>query len=276
MKKLLIQSGVLLLLLALMSTGHAQNERYIPVFCNQGHSLQDAIDRATEGALIDVFGTCNEAVVVQTGGLRIFGGAATLNPPAGSTGISVEFADNVRIHNFEIIGGGIGIQILRGSSVLVINNTIRESTDVGLQIASGSYGEINGNFFHSTSGNFAQIQVTGSSSARLNNNIITSSSGTGGGIEAAWASSVTARFNDISGTARGIRVRQNAHLFLGSSNTVPTIFCGFSGSLRVDTAQTITGGAGAVNLDPHCDLTVATGVIFPPAPPGPPPPVPPP
>jgi hypothetical protein len=262
MKKLQFKSGVLLLLLALMSTGHAQDKRYIPVFCNQGHSLQDAIDRATEGALIDVFGTCNESVVIQTDGLRIFGDHATLNPPAGSTAILVKFADNVSIHNFEIIGGAIGIQILQGSSTRVINNTIRESTDVGLQIANGSYGEIGFNLFHSTSGNFTQIQVLGSSSAELDDNIITASSG--GAIDAAWASSVTVRFNNISGTASGLRVGQNAHMFLGSSNIVNTISCGFSGSLRVDAVQTITGGAGAVTLDPGCDLDNLSGSPFPP------------
>ena len=43
MKKLIFQSGVLLLLLALMSTGHAKPDRRIPVFCGQGQSIQDAL-----------------------------------------------------------------------------------------------------------------------------------------------------------------------------------------------------------------------------------------
>ena len=75
MKKILLQSSVFLLLLGLMSTSHSQgNEnRYIPVFCNQGHSIQDAVDKATEGATIEVFGTCHEAVLVDKDRLKFFG-----------------------------------------------------------------------------------------------------------------------------------------------------------------------------------------------------------
>ena len=111
MKKLLFQSGVLLLLLALMSTGHAQPPeapRYIPVFCNRGHSIQDAVDKATEGARLDVYGTCREAVVIQTDRLRIgafFGQTTTIIPPAGSVAFSVQFADGVVIRSFNIWGG---------------------------------------------------------------------------------------------------------------------------------------------------------------------------
>ena len=53
-------------------------------------------------------------------------------------------------------------------------------------------------------------------------------------------------------------------MFLNTGNTVNTIVCGFSGGLRVDEEQIITGGAGAVSLDAGCDLTNNSGAAFPP------------
>jgi len=104
--------------------------------------------------------------------------------------------------------------------------------------------------------------VEGSSAANVFDNIITASSGTG--IDAVSASSVIAGGNTVSGTVfNGISVAQNAHMFLNSPNTVnnpDAIGCGFSGGLRVDTVQNITG---TVFLDPGCDLTNFNAVPFP-------------
>ena len=165
------------------------------------------------------------------------------------------------------MGGGAGVGISRGSSARVINNVILDSTIVGIFINTSSYGEIRGNTMDSSSGNFSQIFTTGSSSADVFNNTITASSG--GGIDAVFASSVEAGDNNVSGTVSGgITVAQNAHMFLRSENTVnnpdgQAIFCGFTGSLRVDQIQMIT--AGTVFVDPGCEIdNVAGDPSFPP------------
>jgi parallel beta-helix repeat protein len=236
------------------------------VDCEADDTIQAAVDNADDGGLVEVSGTCAESVVVRKDDIRIVGvNGATVEPPADSIGFLV-LADRVQIEDFTIIGGTAGVNIQQGSSATVLDNTILDSTSVGIFIDSASHGNIQGNTLNSTSGNFSQIFVTGSSSAIISGNIITASSGNG--IGAVFASSATVSGNNVSGTAfDGIGVGQNAHIFFNSpnANTVSNpggtaIFCDFSGSLRVDIEQNLTG---AVNLDASCDLTNFFGVPFP-------------
>ena len=197
MKKLLFQSGVLLLLLALMSTGHAQKvgeevfevNRFNFVYCDQGQSIQHAVDRATSGTtagstvVMLVFGTCEESVLIRRGNMNIlgrdaegtvFGDEATIISPdgEGTPAFRVENAENVFIAHFnisgetagveiahgssawiqdnQISGGATGVHIGQGSSARVIDNEINESTDLGILINGASYGEISGNVLNST------------------------------------------------------------------------------------------------------------------------------
>ena len=160
------------------------------------------------------------------------------------------------------MGGASGVRISNGSSAIVVDNQILNSTSVGIGISGGSYAFIDDNDLDSTMSNFSQIFVDFSASADIINNTITASSGTG--ISSVFASSVRVGGNNVSGTAnRGIEVIQNAHMWFDSANTVnnpggQAIFCGFSGGLRVDAAQNTMG---TVILDPGCDLTDPGGVL---------------
>jgi len=283
MNKLIFQSGVLVLLLALMSAGHAQNERYIPVFCNQGHSIQDALDRATEGATVDVWGTCNEAVVIRTDRLRISaisGQTTNINPPAGSVAFTVR-ADNVEISNLNITGGTSAVLITQGSSATITNNQILNYTGDGIFIAGSSDGSIQDNFLSSTNANNSAIFVVGTASALIEGNTIGASSASG--IFIAATSSALVGCNNISVSHpffAGIHVSFTSQASLGAcpntiSNSAPVgraIFCSKSSSIFAEAAQIIT--AGAIDLDPNCEVGVIPGVTFPPT--VPPPPVPPP
>ena len=274
MKKLLFQSSVLLLLLALMSTGHAQNERYIPVFCDQGHSLQDALDRATEGALVDVWGTCNEAVVIETDGIRISaisGQTTNINPPAGSVAFTVH-ADNVEISNLNITGGTSAVLITKGSSATITNNQIRDYTGDGIFIQESSSGSIHDNFLSSNIVNRSAIFVVGTAGARIDDNTIGASSASG--ILIAATSTALVGCNDISvfhPFFAGIHVTQTAQLSLGAcaniiSNSDPlgrAIFCSQNSSIFVEVDQTTTD---AIDLHPNCEVGAIPGVTFPPLP----------
>jgi len=248
---------------ALMERLDALEVQDISVDCDNGESIQDAVDKARETANINVSGTCFEGVVIQGDHLHILGNkVATIMPPAGSTAFNVVSTDNVRIEGFTILGGAGGFHIQR-SSASIFDNQILNSTSVGINIRANSFAFVRDNLLDSTSGNFSQIFVAGSSDAFVRDNIITASSGDG--INAGSASSVSAAGNIVSGTAGfGIAVEQNAHMTLFTENTVNTIFCGFSGSLEVDEVQMITGGAGAVSLDAGCDLANFSGAAFPP------------
>ncbi len=274
MKKLLFQSGVLLLLLALMSTGHTQNTRYIPVFCDQGHSLQDKVDKATEGATLDVYGTCNEAVVIRTDRISIgafFGQATFINPPAESVAFTI-LADDVEISNLNITGGTSAVLITQGSSATITNNQILNYTRDGISIVGSSDGSIQDNFLSSTNANNSAIFLAGSS-ALIEDNTIGASSASG--ILIAATSSALVGCNNISVSHpffAGIHVSLTSEASLGAcpntiSNSDPVgraIFCSKSSSIFAEAAQIIT--AGAIDLDPNCEVLAIPGVTFPPLP----------
>ena len=249
---------------ALMERLDALEVQDISVDCDNGESIQDAVDKARETANINVSGTCFERVSIQRDHIHILGNiVAIIMPPAGMFAFNVLATDNIRIQGFTILGGAGGFNIARGSSAFIFDNEILDSTSEGIRLVGNSSAQVQRNSLHSTSGNSSQIFVTGSSEAFVGDNTITASSGSG--IEASNASSVTAGGNSVSGTAGfGIAVQQNAHMGLFTENTVNTIFCGFSGSLEVDEVQFITGGAGAVSLDAGCDLANFSGAAFPP------------
>jgi hypothetical protein len=184
-------------------------------------------------------------------------------------GIDILRGASALVEDNLISGAAAGVQIAQGSSARVFNNEILDSTSVGIFVNGGSYGEVRDNVLASSSiGNFSQIFVTGSSAADVFDNTITASGGTG--VDAGFASSIEAGGNNVSGTAyAGIRVAQNAHMFLRSANTVDnpalggqSIFCGSTGSLRLDAIQTII--SGSIILDSGCEITNYSGAPFPP------------
>ena len=266
MKKLLFQSGVLLLLLAVMSTGHS-HPKQTRVKCDKGHSIQRAVDKIKKGASIVVHGTCNEAVVINKDDVQIFAiNDATIIPPADSNAFLLLDANNVLIAGFNILGGTIGVHIANGSSATVVNNHILDSTVVGIGIRGASYANVANNNLSSTSGNFSQIFVTGSSSADIFDNTITASSGGGIGTDGASHADVTC--NNVSNTAgAGIQIQSNSNMLFRAScpnivnNPAGEAFrCTKSGSVGVQVAQDFTG---AVILDPDCEVSLSPGVIFP-------------
>lgn len=280
MNKFLIQSGVLLLLLVLMSASHAQQERYIPVFCDQGHSLQAALDKATEGAAVDVWGTCNEAVVIETDGIRIsaFSGQITnINPPAGSVAFTVR-ADNVEISHLNIAGGTSAVLITHGSSATITNNQILNYTGDGISIRGSSDGSIQHNYLSSTNATRSAIFLAGSS-AQIENNIISASNG--GGILIVATSTALVDCNNISVSHRfraGIRVSLTSQVALGAcANTISNshsagsaIFCSKSSSIFAGAAPITADGmpitADAIDLHPDCEVSAIASVTFPPLP----------
>ncbi len=270
MKKLVFQSSVLLLLLALMSTGHADPQQ-TQVKCDQGDSIQDAVNSVDEdGAVIRVFGTCNEQVVIRKDRLRISGvNNPTILPSPGGTAFTV-LADHVEISGFNIIGGESAFVIEKGSSATITNNRMLDYTGDGIFIAGSSSGSIQDNFLSSTIANRSAIFVVGTASALIDDNTIGASSASGILISA--ASSALVGCNNISVSDPlfgGIFVGQLAHLSLGAcantiSNSDPggsAIFCSKSSSIFAEAAQIIT--AGAIVLHPDCDVFAIPGVTFP-------------
>ena len=100
------------------------------VKCDQGKSLQTAIDNASEGDEIDVTGTCNEFIVfdITQHFLTLLGapGAAIVSSDPGRPTIDVNQARRITISGFSISGGARGVMIRNGQAVLA-NNSISGS-----------------------------------------------------------------------------------------------------------------------------------------------------
>jgi len=272
MKKYLLQSSVLLLLLGLMSTSHAQGPEnmHIPVFCDQGHSIQDAVDKAKEGATIDVWGTCYEAVLVDKDRLRFLGleGNATIMPPCCTPAFQI-ISDGVSIEGFNITGAVTGIAITHGSQASIIYNVISDSGDSGIRVHSSSQAILVQNQI-TNSGNYG-IRVSGSSQATLSGNTVTASNLAGVGVSA--GSSARLAHNVITGnTNHGISVQTNGTVDLRNTNKISGnggfgVSCEETAVLIVNKAQDFSGnGAGDVDVvpgPPSCFVKNQSGQPFP-------------
>jgi parallel beta-helix repeat protein len=273
MKKILLQSSVFLLLLGLMSTSHSQgNEnRYIPVFCGQGHSIQDAVDRATEGATINVWGTCHEAVLVDKDRLRFFGleGLATIIPPCCTPAFQI-IADSVSIEGFNITGAVTGIAITHGSHASIVDNVISDSGGTGIRVVDNSQAILVRNQVVN-SGN-SGIWISGSSQAMLSGNTTTGNTRFGVGV--AEGSSARFAHNIITeNTIHGISVQTNGTVDLRNTNIISRngefgVSCEETAVLIVNRAQDFSDGNGAGNVDvvpgpPSCFVKNLSGLPFP-------------
>ena len=142
MKHLFYQSGVFLLLLALMSTGHA-GPKQARVKCDQGQSIQDAVDRANGPSTIFIDGVCVEDVTITKDDITLSGNiSGSESGPGGSGTISgtvdIKGADRIVIEFLTITGSGEGANVTNGSSALLESNFINNNVQCGVQVTNES------------------------------------------------------------------------------------------------------------------------------------------
>src|SRR5687767_671788 len=99
--------------------------------------------------VVNVTGPCVESVnIAQRDRLTIqspAGSPATISPPApGPTVINVNGSHNITLRNLVLSGGGTGLLISRGSTVLVQGVHIKENIGVGLRVDLGSVANLGG------------------------------------------------------------------------------------------------------------------------------------
>ncbi len=289
----IVVTAAIAVLTTVMATGaNADFKIMRDVNCDRGMDVQRVLDRNVMSFPMEIrlAGTCDGFTIERdnvsitardddacpgatvSGRIEVFNSQrvelSCLAVTSSENGIDIVHGSRASITENLITGASAGVYIDHGSSAQVFDNEITGSTSVGIFVNGSSYGEIRDNTLASSfTDNFSQIFVTGSSAADVSNNIITASGGSG--VASGFASNITAGGNNISGTASaGIMVEQNAHLFLSAENTVgnsaleQAIYCGATGSLRVDASQTIT--TGFVVLMPGCEITNYSGVPFPP------------
>ncbi len=138
------------------------------VDCQKGETIQNKIDEAKAGDVIEVTGNCNENLVLRKESHNITldgGGTATIRGADPSQDTIRVRGKQITIRGFTITGGvngiivsqggralidsnviegarGSGIRILRNSSVRIFNNTIRNNQRNGIDILNNSAARI--------------------------------------------------------------------------------------------------------------------------------------
>ena len=138
------------------------------VDCQKGETIQNKIDGAKAGDVIEVTGTCNENLVLRKGSHNITldgKGTATIRgaDPRQAT-ISVQGKQNT-IRGFTITGGNDGISVKRGGRALIDSNVIEGAKGHGIRILRNSSARIFNNTIRNNQGN--GISILDNSAARI-------------------------------------------------------------------------------------------------------------
>jgi len=214
-------------------------------------SLQQALEAASSGDAVTVTGTCNENVLVRNDKARVFldgGGAGAIHGsdptrPAidvrgkavsiqgftitgGASGIEVQRGASAVINNNTIDGtGGSGVVVSQQAFAILTNNTIQSNAKDGVYVGEGSAARIGFNSGTETTASSNMIQlnggsgitVAGSSSARVVGNMIHDNDVDGVNVDSASQADIAS--NAIDGNhADGVSVRQNSVVILGENS----------------------------------------------------------
>ncbi|MDX1482886.1 MAG: right-handed parallel beta-helix repeat-containing protein [Alphaproteobacteria bacterium] len=249
------------------------------VDCSAAETIQAALDAAVPGDTIEVSGTCNEAVTINTAKIKLVGvSSAKVIAPAGSgaairvramnaevsgfmaitgvtRGIQVERSGFALIRNNTIVGSGSqGIFIRESSSARIDNNTVDGSGSHGIHITDSSFAQVEGNNVVKNNGRHGII-VSGSASGNIYGNTITSNASNG--ILLADGGNADIDDNVITDNAgNGVRVGRNSSARLARNvsianpntfqrNGVFGVSCREFSSLQVRVIQIFGTGADA-------------------------------
>lgn len=253
------------------------NQGKANVICDV-HSLQDAVDRAAEGATITVQGTCTGEVVIRKDRVRIVGeSGATMQPPVDGVGFTI-LGDGVEISGLTFVGGAVGIDVFGGASAEIADNRFFDYTQAGIEVRANSNAVIRDNYIRSTSAPLITgVNVIASASAQLERNTIENANGNGVNI-ASTSSAFLACDNTISLSHpffAGVAVTRTAQLGFGPgaecANTISNIYigpprngraviCSQTSSIFAGVKQNLTG---EVDLAGNCEIVAFFPVTFP-------------
>jgi hypothetical protein len=133
-----------------------------------GTLLQDAVESAEPGDILNVLGTCNENILIRNERRRITidgGGTATvIGSDPGSPVFNVR-GKGILIQAVIINGGSVGVHVNRGSNAVLNNNTIRQTNGNGVVIDELAFAVLTNNLIQQNPG--AGVVVSENSTARI-------------------------------------------------------------------------------------------------------------
>lgn len=219
------------------------------VNCDDGETIQNALENLIPGDTLEVSGTCNENVTIREELDRITldgqGTAAIHGPNSTRDSIQVR-GRGITVKGFTITGGNSCVSVTRGGTVTIDGNLIQNAANLhGISISNGSFATIVNNTIEDNA--VHGIQLLGGSSANIgfragdavaSPNVIQNN--TSFGINLSDSSSARIDGNTITGNANsGINVSESSSVRIGFSGPV--------GSLTA--ANTIMGnGNGGIRI----------------------------
>jgi parallel beta-helix repeat protein len=256
-----ITLSILFLSLTTLSPAEARAPR--EVNCDEGETIQEQLDKAQIGDVIEVSGACSENILIVNSAITLRGvGGATLDGPDTTTPTIRVRGLNTRIEDFASISGGSNVvHVQRGASADILNNVVENGASSGVLVNQSAYARVTGNTIknNGTQG----VNVRQSASADILSNVIGGDALSGNGlrgIQVSDAAEADIDDNTITNNGSdGIRIRRTSHIRLSEEGGlgVPNLIeanggrgvrCQTNSSIRSPFAQDFGAGNGSGNF----------------------------
>ena len=219
----------------------------ITVNCNQGGSLANAVIAALPGDRVEVVGTCNETVIINTDGITIDGaGNATIDGGGvGATTLTVDGVQRVMINGITIRNGLVGVLGKGGASFSLSNIVVKDNAVTGIQLEGNSSLEIS-DVVSKDNGVFG-FNIERASELKGSNKLTVRDNGVFGIFMANNASAVFSNADvTVKNNVLGIQVGINSSFMIADAATTVTAKDNLTTGLTVVSGSTLFVFEGAI------------------------------
>lgn len=145
------------------------------VNCDRGRSIQNKLDIAKDGDTVLVSGYCVENINIDKDRIKLIAktSGATITAATNDFATIRVRGSQATVSGFTIVGGRLGIQLLRGGSAVIESNDISGATSTsGILLTQNSYAQIGSN---ASNGNTIHHNATAGINIRLGSSAMCSS-----------------------------------------------------------------------------------------------------
>jgi hypothetical protein len=207
------------------------------VDCNNGQSIQSAINHARSGSVIKFSGDCHENILIKKKISLVGVGGATLHGGTG-TAVTIQGVSNVTLANLHIEHGSIGLLLRNGADILLKKVLIDHAQVTGLNVIAGSSLQVEDS--HVMDNGVSGIELDGNSTLRVTGPLHVAGHARAFGVNIVNNSSITIDNTrvDSHANAMGMQVSVNSSLFLNGADAL------LDTSDNAFTGLTATSGSG--------------------------------
>jgi hypothetical protein len=214
-------------------------DRVIPVHCERGASLQQAIEYARPGTLLQLSGTCLGPIHISRNDLTLEGGGNSGIDGQKADALTLSGAQNVSLRNLEIKNGNNGVVETNGAHVVLTNVSVHDNALMGIQLEANSSALISGGSAMHNGVNGVDLEA---SSSLILSGSYTAKSNAVFGLNVNGSSSVTFQGANlvVDGNTLGIQIGTSSGAFITDGTTTISV------SGNATTGLTVVSGAHMV------------------------------